>query len=267
MDVLPLREPSDLAAYVTAVQSDIAGTDGRPASTAAGVPTPYGPELDDLHHLYALARRSAAVSVIEFGSGWSTLVLALAVHENERSFAGSYDVRHPNPFRVLSVDASAEYSARSFERLPDELRAHVIPHVSGARLVEHGGRWASLFEDLPPFVADVIYVDGPEPDQVHGTIDGFSLTDPHGLPVAADLLRLEPMLWPETTVVIDGRTANARFLRDNLQRRWDHLRDPFGDRTTLFLDETPYGEISARHIAARRRLGRSLLGKPSKNSV
>jgi len=260
MDVVPLREPSDLAAYVAASRASSQGV-----APDGDVATPYGPELDDLHHLYALARRSAAVSVMEFGSGWSTLVLALAVHENEASFAGTYDVRHPNPFRVLSVDASAEYSARSFAQLPVELRGHVIAHVSGARLVEHGGRWASLFDDLPPFVADLIYLDGPEPGQVRGTVDGFSLADPHGLPVAADLLRLEPMLWPETTVVVDGRTANARFLRDNLQRRWDHLHDPFGDRTTLFLDETPYGEISARHVAARRRLGRALLGKPSKN--
>jgi len=264
MDVVPLREPSELAAYVSSVQ----GASGGPGEGAAGgVPTPYGPELDDLHHLYALVRRSAAVSVMEFGSGWSTLVLALAVQENARSFAGTYDVRHPNPFQVLSVDASAEYSARSVDRLPSELREHVVAHVTEARLVEYGGRWASMFDDLPPFVADVIYLDGPEPGQVRGTSDGFSLADPHGLPVAADLLRLEPMLWPETTVVIDGRTANARFLRDNLQRHWDHLRDPFGDRTTLFLDETPYGEISARHIAARRRLGRALLGKPSKNDL
>ncbi len=261
MDVLPLREPSDLAAYIAAVPA----APGGPAT--GSVPLPYGPELDDLHHLYALARRSAAVSIMEFGSGWSTLVLALAVHENERSFGGTYDVRHPNAFRVLSVDASEEYSGRSLGRLPTELREHVIGHVSAARLVEYGGRWASLFDDVPPFVADLIYIDGPEPGQVQGSIDGFSLSDPHGLPVAADLLRMEPMLWPETTVVVDGRTANARFLRDNLQRRWDHLRDPYGDRTTLFLDETPYGEISARHVAARRRLGRALLGKPTKNDA
>jgi hypothetical protein len=270
MDVVPLREPSDLAAYVASVQGAGTGTGSAAAAHAQGaegVPTPYGPELDDLHHLYALARRTAAVSVMEFGSGWSTLVLALAVHENALSFGDTYDVRHPNPFQLLSVDVSAEYSARSLDRLPPELRARVVAQVTDARLVEYGGRWASLFDDLPPFVADLIYLDGPEPGQVRGDVDGFTLSDPHGLPVAADLLRLEPMLWPETTVVIDGRTANGRFLRDNLQRRWDHLRDPFGDRTTLFLDETPYGEISARHIAARRRLGRALLGKPSKNDL
>jgi hypothetical protein len=259
MAVVPLREPSDLRAWIDAASDT--------ASEGQTVPTPYGPELDDLHHLYALVRRTAAVSVLEFGSGWSTLVLALAIDENATSYGASYDVRHPNPFQVLSVDASAEYSARSFQRLPAALQRRVIPHVTGARLVEYGGRWASLFDALPPFVADLIYLDGPEPGQVDGMHDGFTLEDPHGLPVAADILRLEPMLWPETTIVIDGRTANARFLRANLQRRWDHLRDPYGDRTTLFLDETPFGEISARHLAARRRLGRELLGKPSKNAL
>jgi hypothetical protein len=264
MPVLPLREPSDLAAFVRSA-AEVTG-EAAPVA-AAGVPTPYGPELDDLHHLYALARRSAAVSIMEFGSGWSTLVLALALHENAASFGADYDVRHPNPFRLLSVDASAEYSALSVGRLPVELRDHVDAHVSTVRLVEWQGQLATLFDDLPTFVADLIYVDGPEPGQVSGAVDGLELSDPHGLPMSADLLRLEPLLWPETTVVIDGRTANARFLRGRLRRSWDHLRDPYGDRSTLFLDETAFGEISARHVALRRRLGRELLGKPSKNVV
>jgi hypothetical protein len=264
MSVLPLREPSDLAAFVRATAETAGDTT---AVQAVGVPMPYGPELDDLHHLYALARRTAAVSIMEFGSGWSTLVLALALHENATSFGSTYDVRHPNPFRLLSVDASAEYSQLSIGRLPVELRAHVDAHVSTVRLVEWQGQLATAFDDLPAFVADLIYLDGPEPGQVTGAIDGVALSDPHGLPMAADLLRLEPMLWPESTIVVDGRTANARFLRANLRRSWDHLRDPYGDRTTLFLDETAFGEISARHVALRRRLGRELLGKPSKNVV
>jgi hypothetical protein len=261
MAVLPLREPSELAGYLHEVAAKITGADGLP------VPTPYGPEFDDLHHLYAHVRRTAAVSVMEIGSGWSTLVLALALHENAASFGDSYDVRHPNPFRLLSVDASAEYSRLSFERLPAELAAHVDAHVSSARLVEFDGRLASLFDELPMFVADLIYLDGPEPSQVSGVIDGLELTDPHGLPMSADLLRLEPMLWPGTHVIVDGRTANARFLAAHLRRDWQHLRDPYGERTTFFLDETPYGEISERHLAARRALSRALLRKPSKNTV
>ncbi len=259
MTIVPLRGAAELAEWI----DRIAGTS---ATDTATVPTPYGPELDDLHHLYALARRWAIVSALEFGSGWSTAVLALAIEENERSFDGGYDVRHPNPFRLLSVDVSADYSAQAVQRLPDDVRRCVIPHVTGARLVEYDGRWASLYDDLPPFVADLIYLDGPEPGQVQGTSDGFVLEDPHGLPNSADLLRLEPMLWPETVVIVDGRTANARFLHANLQRSWQTLRDPYGDRTTFFLDETSFGEISSRHLAARRRLGRELLGKPSKNA-
>ena len=260
MSIVPLRGAAELGEWIDAIA-------GAGSTSADSVPTPYGPELDDLHHLYTLARRWAVVSVMELGSGWSTAVLALAIHENERSFDGGYDVRHPNPFRLLSVDVSEEYSQQAVERLPAEVRAHVDAHVTGARLVEYAGRWASLYDDLPPFVADLIYLDGPDPDQVSGVCDGFFLDSPHGLPNSADLLRLEPTLWPETVVVVDGRTANARFLRSNLQRPWQFLHDPYGDRTTLFLDETAFGEISARHAAARRRLGWDLLGKPSKNWV
>lgn len=263
MSVVPLRGAAELTEWI----EGLAGAGSAGAAGAGTVPTPYGPELDDLHHLYATARRTAVVSALEFGSGWSTAALALAIHENAASFGDDYDVRHPNPFRLLSVDVSGEYSAHAVGRLPDAVRAHVVPHVTGARLVEYAGRWASLYDDLPPFVADLIYLDGPEPGQVSGSADGFVLEDPHGLPNSADLLRLEPMLWPETLVIVDGRTANARFLRANLQRSWQSLHDPYGDRTTLFLDETAFGEISARHVAARRRLGRALLGKPSKNAI
>ena len=262
MTIIPLRGASEFGDWIGAIAEG-----GGAVADGSDVPTPYGPELDDLHHLYALARRSATVSAMELGSGWSTLAIALAIHENAASFGASYDVRHPNPFRLLSVDVSSEYSSQAVDRLPDELRAHVVPHVSSARLVEFSGRWASLYDDLPPFVADLIYLDGPEPGQVTGVKDGFVMEDPHGLPNSADLLRLEPMLWPETMIVIDGRAANARFLRANLQRSWQYLHDPYGDRTTLLLDETPFGEISARHLAARRRLGRALLGKPSKNDL
>ena len=31
---------------------------------------------------------------------------------------------------------------------------------------------------------------------------------------------MEPFLLPGTVILVDGRTANARFMRDNFQQNW-----------------------------------------------
>jgi len=55
------------------------------------------------------------------------------------------------------------------------------------------------------------YLDGPDPEQVRGKLNGFEYRELHTLPMGADILRIEPHLWPETNIMNDGRTANARF--------------------------------------------------------
>lgn len=217
---------------------------------------PYEFELDDLYYLYCLTRQSAAVSVLEFGSGWSTLAFAKAIEENRRSMIESYNVRHPNPFKVMSVDASAHWMDVTLSRLPTELRDLVIPQVAKPRLIELKGSYVSVYEKIPPFTPDIIYLDGPDPEQVTGSIDGFFSLELHGLPMSADILRIEPHLWPYTVIVTDGRTANARYIQANLQRNWQHLHDPFGDRTVFRLDETPFGPVTEEHLATRLKVAR-----------
>ena len=92
---------------------------------------PYTYELDDLHHLYCLVRDTAAVSVLEFGFGWSTLALALAVYENRLTMFYTYSVRHPNPFSVMTVEAS-EHSRTSVhvQELAFDLSSPLHDHLS-----------------------------------------------------------------------------------------------------------------------------------------
>jgi len=222
---------------------------------------PYSCELDDAYSLYRMTRETAAVSILEFGSGWSTLAFALAISENKRAMGEMYQVRHPNPFKVMTVDASAEWIATTLRRIPTSLQEFVFAKVATPRLLEYQGQFVSFFDDLPYFVPDIVYVDGPDPEQVVGMIDGFSSTALHGLPMSADVLRLEPHLWPWTIVITDGRRANARLLEVNLRRNWQVLHDPFGDQTMLRLDETPFGPVSEMHLAARLTAARALRQK------
>jgi hypothetical protein len=78
---------------------------------------------------------------------------------------------------------------------------------------------------------------------------------------------IEPFLWPETIIVTDGRTANARFLASRFKRDWQIIHDPFGDRTIFRLNETPLGLISEEHINFRLTQSRKLVSKekPQRN--
>jgi hypothetical protein len=264
MSTLPLLTRREFEVFLRTAQADTSPSEaasppeGRGKS--AGEET-YPFELDDLYFLYSLTRQNAAVSVMEFGSGWSTLAFAKAINENRLSMGDAYQVRHPNPFRLMSVEVSEHWMDVTLGRLPIELRDSVISQVTTARLIDFHGSYATAYSEIPAFTPDIIYLDGPDAEQVTGSIDGFASIKRHGLPMSADILRIEPHLWPWTVIVTDGRTANARFLKANLRRNWQHLHDPFGDRTVFRLDETPFGAVTEEHIATRLKIAREVFQK------
>jgi len=68
------------------------------------------------------------------------------------------------------------------------------------------------------------------------------------MPMAADILVFEHFLTPGTLIVTDGRTANARFLRANLQRDWVYHHDASADQHYFELLEVPLGVYNKRHL-------------------
>ena len=71
----------------------------------------YLPDLEDLYSLYANVRKNKSIAIVEYGSGWSTLALALGIYENKLSDGEKYmeNVRHPNPYHIMTVDASSKF--------------------------------------------------------------------------------------------------------------------------------------------------------------
>ena len=101
---------------------------------------------------------------------------------------------------------------------------------------------------LPNVCPDLIYLDGPSQHSVLGDVSGISTATPDRLPMSADLLRIEHFLLPGTLIVVDGRTANARFLAANFQRNWTYTEDLTCDVRYLELTEPPLGPYNRRHI-------------------
>lgn len=212
----------------------------------------YPPEFDDLYSLYTKVRNERSVAVLEFGSGWSTLALAKALDENRQLYSGfvSENIRHPNPFCLMTVDVSSKFQDVAIKRIPTHLLKNSIkPIISEARMSTVNGQICHLFDSIPPFTADFVYLDGPDCDQVQGEVNGMSVRFgseeyKYGLPMAADLVQMEPFFWPGTSIVTDGRGANAFFLRSNFKRSWTYHYDEECDQHLFKLKDEHFGKIS-----------------------
>lgn len=189
----------------------------------------HKPVWVDLAVLHRLVRRMKPRAVIEFGIGYSTLVLAHALCLNHRD-AGDADDAMP---RLHSIDASQRWIDNAMQKLPQHLKPYVDTHHCRVEACEREGELCHLYERLPDVNPGLIYLDGPSNLDVQGEVRGLRFTDGMGArlrPVlSADVLLYESALAAGTKVVVDGRVANTRFLRRHLKRRWS-IRPNFAER-------------------------------------
>ena len=212
----------------------------------------YPPQVDDLYSLYTKIRNNNVVAILEFGSGWSTLALAKALDENRLSHQMyvKENIRHPNPFALMTVDASEKFQAVALNRIPSNLNETIIiPVTTQVHMTTVNGQICHLYDFIPPFTADFIYLDGPDCDQVGGDVNGFSVnfgsgSYSYGLPMSADLILMEPYFWPGTLIIIDGRGINANLLKNNFRRNWEYDFNKDLDQHSFQLVEEPVGRIS-----------------------
>lgn len=208
-------------------------------------------DLRDLARLYWLVVSRRVFTILEFGVGWSTLVLAAAMKKNQGLWDELVDppkIRNQMPFSVHSVDASREWIENAKRLLTDELSEYVTIHYSGLMAGTFNKRICHYYESIPDVVPDLIYLDGPHPADVKGEVSGLSWQNPDRTVLSGDLLVMEPILLPGSCILVDGRTNNARFLQNNLQRPWGVAHDAAGDVTILELQEPPLGNINERTL-------------------
>lgn len=212
---------------------------------------PLPPEMDDLIRLHFLCLNRRVTSVLEFGVGKSTRVFAEALAHNEAEH-GAYvreQLRRTDPFRLAAVDNYADWVAQCHRQLPEGLARRVDFTITDVEMTTFNGRICTAYAELPNVCPDLIYLDGPSQFGVKGAVRGISTAREDRLPMAADLLLLEHFLLPGTLIVVDGRTANARFLRANFQRDWTYRAYPDYDIHTFELTEPPLGRWNRRQLA------------------
>jgi len=211
---------------------------------ANGYSVAIEPDIDDLARLHQLVRERRAFTVLEFGIGYSTLVIADALAKNADDFAASdaeVELLPADAFRVFSVDASQAWIETAVARIPNGLQTHVVASHSAVRAGTFDGQLCHFYDRVPNVVPDFIYLDGPDPRDVAGNVNGLDFSHRERTVIAADLLVMEPTFVPGLMILIDGRTNNSRFLAHNFRRTYDWLEDPDGHFTIFELAEPPLG--------------------------
>lgn len=112
----------------------------RPASS-------FQPDLVDLYYLYAHVREHRPQTIVEFGSGVSTVVMAYALAQN-----GSGN--------LYAIERSPSWARSTSESIPEDFRKQTqvlaIPSVE----VQVFGYSTFRFDSLPVDRAELVYIDG-----------------------------------------------------------------------------------------------------------
>ena len=208
---------------------------------------PFPPDAEDLARLHRLIRKRKAFTVLEFGSGLSTIVIADALSKNKADFLDleeKPELRNRFMFQIFSVESDKQWIEHSQSNVPKHLLEHVNFHYSEIKIDTFNGRICHFYDNLPDIVPDFIYLDGPNPKDVKGNVNGMTFQCEERTVMAADLLLMESILLPGTFILVDGRTNNARFLKKNFQRNFEMSWDKDGDVTSFELQEERLGQYN-----------------------
>ena len=211
---------------------------------------PFEAELDDLIRLHHLVISRRVTTILEFGVGKSTIVFADALSHNMsvHSEHVAAELRRSNPFEVHSVENNESWLELVTSGLTADLRDRCHAHLCPLKVSEFNGRLCTYYHEFPNVAPDLIYLDGPDQFSAEGTLRGLTTAHVDRMPMSADILTIEHFLTPGTLIVVDGRTANARFLRANLQRGWSYYHSETMDQHFFELTEAPLGVYNRRQV-------------------
>jgi len=210
---------------------------------------PYRPELIDLYNLYQFIIKNKRITSLEFGCGWSSLVIALALRENKKNYSNEVrNLRRNNPFQSFVVDNERKYieiAKKRIKKFDSSLLKENFFLYSPAQLTKYDFRYVTEFKQLPNINPDFIYLDGPDQFKILG-IDKFNIDHKDFVPMAADILKIEFFLNPGTIILVDGRGLNCNFLKKYLKRKWSYKYSKSCDQHILSLDKDIHGVHSEK---------------------
>ena len=211
----------------------------------------YKPDLKDLYFLYKLITLNKRITVLEIGCGWSSVIIRKALDVNKKKYLNKIkNLRRQNHFKCISVDNEKRWISNT-KKLLKKFNINYTNKdffFSNCEMTEIKGKYATRFKKFPVISPDLIYLDGPDQFNIKGKIRNFTISHKDMMPMVSDILSIEYFLTPGTIILVDGRTANSRFLRDNLKRNWNYKYLDNLDLNIFFLNEKPLGEYNKRQL-------------------
>ncbi|MAJ85431.1 MAG: hypothetical protein CL687_00455 [Candidatus Pelagibacter sp.] len=217
---------------------------------------PFAPNLNDLYRLYKLILINKRLTILEFGSGWSTLIFSLAIRELKKKFyKQASSLKRENKFELFVVENEKKYLKISKNRICNYNKIYKIKdpikinyNLSNVEMTTFNDRISIQYNSLPTCNPDFIYLDAPDKHSVKKSINGISIRHNDMVPMSCDILKLEYFLNPGTIIVCDGRGANASYLKDNLKRKWKYINDQENDQHIFCLKDLIIGKHNREHI-------------------
>ncbi len=210
---------------------------------------PYRPELVDLFNIYQIIVKNKRITSLEFGSGWSSLIIALALRENKKKFNNHVKrLRRNNVFKNYAVDNEKKFleiSKKRLKQFDNNLLKDNYFLFSKAKLTTHDMRYVTEFEKLPKINPDFIYLDGPDQFKIISK-HKFNINHKDFAPMSADILKIEFFLNPGTIMLVDGRGLNCNFLKKYLKRNWSYKYIKFSDQHIFTLNQDIKGVHSQK---------------------
>ncbi len=221
------------------------------------------PKWDDLARLYKLVRERKPFQILEFGSGFSTIVMACALKHNWKDYLDILNSQPGNQHqyeqpKIVSVESAQKWIENTRQKIKKAELADFSDIVfSPVTIAEYQGQACHFYDALPDVVPDFVYLDGPDPSTVQGCINGLSFQNPKRTVMSGDILKYESTLLPGFFMIVDGRTNNARFLQRMLKRSYTIQHNPEADVTIYELQEPRLGK---KNIMGREAyLGKELV--------
>ena len=222
----------------------------------------YNPELNDLYRLYQFVLLNKRTTILEFGSGFSSLIFSQALKENKNKYKNDVKkLRRNNPFELFVVENEKRFLNITKRRIAkfrskkdtkknknkkSEVKINFL--FSECVMMNYLGNYATEYKKLPFCNPDFIYLDGPDQFNVKKDINGISIRHKDMMPMVCDILKFEHFYTPGTIIVCDGRAANAKFLKDHFKRNWKYINDKENDQHIFYLDDPLLGKYNKLQI-------------------
>jgi hypothetical protein len=212
----------------------------------------YLPEYLDLYFLYKLIILNKRLTVLEFGSGWSSLFFILALAENKKKYEKySKKFRASNKFEIFVLENEKKYLDLTKSRINNinsKKNIKVNYLLSQVRMSLFNNLICTEYSKLPLCNPDFIYLDGPDQFNVKNKINGITTSHDDFMPMVSDLIKIEFFLIPGTIICADGRAANVQFLLKNFKREWLYYYHKLTDMHLMYLNAPLLGHSNNNRL-------------------